>query len=183
MISGFRAGVIVAVLGLASMAPFPDATTANDTIDMTTTGSITPVANTAAEAPKGSAAFRKALDVLADGKAGDAYELARALPNDTERRTVQWAAIYFHDGDIDYQSVQRFAADAPAFASASVYQTRIEQSLVKAEPVDANRHRDAGRGDAQHHRCAGDAGRGLSCGRAERARNEPWRAASGSTIS
>jgi soluble lytic murein transglycosylase len=103
---------------------------------MTTTGSIhaegAVVANT-----QGSPEFRAALVVLADDKAADAYALARTLPSDTERRTVQWAAIFFHGGDIDYSSIARFAADAPGFASAADYKTRLEQSLTKAKPADA----------------------------------------------
>jgi soluble lytic murein transglycosylase len=137
MIGSLRAGLVVAVLGLASFAPFPDATTANDTIDTATTGSIDAVASPVAADARGSAAFRAALAVLADGKATEAYEAARRLPNDAERRAVQWAAIYFNEGEIDYQSIERFAADAPEFASASIYRTRIEQSLAKTQPTTA----------------------------------------------
>lgn len=135
MNTGLRASVFAAVLGLASIAPFTHAIT-NDAIDMTTTGAIGP-AGTAAPNVIGSSEFRAALQVLASGKASDAYGLARALPSDTERRAVQWAAIYFHSGDIDYSSIVRFAADAPGYASAAVYKTRLEQSLSKAEPGEA----------------------------------------------
>lgn len=137
MIGSFRAGLVVAVLGLASFAPFPHATTANDTIDMTTTGAIGAPASTAVADPKGSMEFRRVLDLLADGDAAEAYQQARGLPNDVERRTVQWASIYFNAGKVDYQSVARFAADAPGFSSASVYRTRLEQSLLEAEPANA----------------------------------------------
>jgi soluble lytic murein transglycosylase len=54
------------------------------------------------------------------------------LPSDLERRTAQWAAIYFGAGDVDYDSVARFVADAPSFASPSVFKTRLEQSLIKS---------------------------------------------------
>ena len=40
-----------------------------------------------------------------------------ALPDDVERRALQWAAIYYGGGAIDYDAVQRFVADAPDFAA------------------------------------------------------------------
>lgn len=131
----FRAGLIAAVLGLLNFAPFSPAT-ANDTVDPVTTGSVqagasAPVAEVDA---RGSAAFRAALDVLVGGDPVAAYAQARGLDNATERRAIQWAAIYFNAGKIDADSIRRFAADAPDFASAGVYRTRIEQSLAKAEP-------------------------------------------------
>src|SRR4051812_49403614 len=93
-----RASVFAAVLGLLSIAPLTHAVT-DAPIDMTTTGSI---GNGGVVVPpaKGSAEFQAALSTLADGKAADAYALARALPDATERRAVQWASIYFHSGDI-----------------------------------------------------------------------------------
>ena len=127
----FRAGLIAAVLGLLSFAPISHAT-ANDTIDPVVTGSVEAGAAPAADA-RGSAAFRAALDVLLGGDPAAAYTQARTLPDAVERRTIQWAAIYFNAGKIDYQSVQRFAVDAPDFAAASTYRMRIEQSLTKAE--------------------------------------------------
>ena len=134
MNTGFRAGVFAAVLGLVSIAPISHAVT-NEAIDVTTTGSID--GGEAVSEAKGSVEFQAALAVLADGKPVDAYAAARALTNDTERRTVQWAAIYFHPGDVDYASVGRFAGDAPGFAEPAVYRTRLEQSLIKAEPAGA----------------------------------------------
>lgn len=129
----FRAGFVAAVLGLACFAPLAFAP-ANDIIDMTTTGSV----QTAAAAPvvdaKGSVQFRGALDVLVGGDGAAAYAQARSLTDAVERRTIQWAAIYFNDDKIDYQTVMRFAADAPEFAPASLYQTRMEEALGKAEP-------------------------------------------------
>lgn len=99
-------------------------------------------AGTAAPAPatddKGSAAFQKALDVLDGGDAQAAYNLAMGLPSDLERRTVQWAAIYYGSGAVDYHNVERFAHDAPDFASESLFRSRIEQSLVNANPSDAD---------------------------------------------
>jgi len=135
MIGSFRAGLIAAVLGLASFAPLPQAIVANDTIDTTVTGAISAAPVAPVGDARGSAAFRAALALLADDKPVEAYAAARALPNATERRAVQWAAIYFNEGKIDYESVTRFAADAPDFASTTLYRTRIEQSLIKAAPA------------------------------------------------
>ncbi|HTM79106.1 MAG TPA: hypothetical protein VL133_15950, partial [Devosia sp.] len=135
MNTGLRASVFAAVLGLASIAPISHPST-NDAIDLTTTGSIGRDGQAVIEA-QGSVGFRAALAVLADGKAKEAYAAARALGNTAERRAVQWAAVYFHPGDIDYGSVARFAADAPAFAAPAIYQTRLEQALTKAAPDGA----------------------------------------------
>jgi len=138
MSGGFRAGLVVAVLGLAGVFPIHRLTTANDTIDMTTTGAIgAPASVSAATDPKGSLSFRRVLDLLADDKAAEAYEEAKSLPNAVERRAIQWAAIYFHADDIDYRSIARFAEDAPGFAATGTYRTRFEQALLKAEPADA----------------------------------------------
>lgn len=126
------AGLIAAVSGLLSFAPISHAT-ANDTIDPIVTGSVETDAVPAQDS-RGSAAFRAALETLLGGDPAAAYAQARALPDAVERRTIQWAAIYFNAGKIDYQSVQSFAADAPDFAAPTVYHTRIEQSLAKAEP-------------------------------------------------
>ncbi|KQX43029.1 hypothetical protein ASD04_03525 [Devosia sp. Root436] len=133
----FSAGLIAAVLGLASFAPLFLAK-ANDGIDRTITGSVRVDAGTPAGDARGSAAFRAALDVLLGGDPVAAYAQARRLPDDVERRTIQWAAIYFNAGKIDYPSIQSFAADAPDFAPASIYRTRIEQSLARAEPGAAD---------------------------------------------
>ena len=130
------AGLAAVVLGLASLSLTPHET-ANETIDTVTTGAL-PAASTApapasVEQEQGSEAFRAALALLAEGNAAEAYAEAEALP-DVERRTIRWAAIYFHPGVIDPAAVAAFADEAPDFAASSVYRTRIEQSLAKAEP-------------------------------------------------
>lgn len=129
----FRAGIIAAVLGLASLAPLSHAT-ANETIDAITTGALSAATGVPAAEAKGSAAFREALALLIAGDAAAAFAQAASLDDDVERRTVQWAAIHFHAGKIDADAIAGFAADAPDFASASFYRTRIEQSLVAAKP-------------------------------------------------
>lgn len=85
------------------------------------------------EAPKGSAAFVAALEVLDGGDPARAYELAKGLADDAERRAVQWAAIRFGEGKVDYQSVIRFSADAPDFAHGDMFKTRLEQALMRAD--------------------------------------------------
>ncbi|WP_332701741.1 lytic transglycosylase domain-containing protein [Devosia sp.] len=132
MTQRFRAGFIAAVLGLASFAPLFHAI-ANDAIDTVTTGSVPSGTSASVADLKGSAAFRDALAVLIEGDPVAAYSEAAALDNDIERRTIQWAAIYFHAGEIDYRAIERFVADAPGFAAPSIYRTRVEQSLGKAE--------------------------------------------------
>jgi soluble lytic murein transglycosylase len=82
---------------------------------------------------KGSAAFIAALDVLDDGDPARAYELAKSLDDDAERRAVQWAAIRFGDGKVDYEAVIRFSADAPDFARSDMFRTRLEQALMRAD--------------------------------------------------
>lgn len=132
---GFRAGLIAAALGVLSTAPVTDVIVANDVVDPVVTGSIGDGSVTPTPDTKGSTGFRAALDLLSEDPAG-AYQAARALPDAVERRAVQWAAIYFNPGKIDYHTVQRFAADAPDFASSTIYRTRIEQALIKEEPGD-----------------------------------------------
>ncbi|MEO8883823.1 MAG: lytic transglycosylase domain-containing protein [Devosia sp.] len=127
----------MALFAGASVVALPLAARASEAVDPITTGSIDPSAAIAA-APQGSAAFRKALAVLAGGDQAAAYQLATALPNDLERRTIEWAAIYYGNGIIDFHAVERFAADAPDFASDALYKTRLEQSLVTANPSGAD---------------------------------------------
>lgn len=126
-----RAGVVAAVLGLASLAPLSPAIT-NETVDLVTTGSVPASTGTPLAETRGSAEFQAALDLLGADPAA-AFAQAGKLGSDVERRTVQWAAIYFNSGKIDYTAIAAFAADAPDYAPAILYQTRIEQSLAKTE--------------------------------------------------
>jgi peptidoglycan lytic transglycosylase len=97
-----------------------------------------PDAAPAETSDRGSAAFQKALGVLVGGDDAGAYTLATSLPNDLERRTIEWAAIYYGRGAIDYHAVARFAADAPNFGTDGLFRSRIEQSLINASPSDAD---------------------------------------------
>ena len=126
--------VITAGLGVV----YPSAGRASEAIDPVTTGSIGGAAVAIAPQPQGSAAFKKALAALVANDQTGAYALASAIPNDLERRTIQWAAIYYGNGAIDYRSVERFAQDAPEFASDALYRSRLEQSLVSSSPSDAD---------------------------------------------
>src|SRR6185312_10714638 len=72
------------------------------------------------------------------GDAAGAYALAAALPSELERRTLEWAAIYYGHGAIDYHAVSRFAAEAPDFGSDGLFRSRIEQALTGANPGDAD---------------------------------------------
>ena len=65
-------------------------------LDDIVTGSISDADELGLVQPKasgGSAGFLSALDLIKDKKYADAYEKARGLANDVERRTIQWAAI------------------------------------------------------------------------------------------
>ncbi|SFC75437.1 lytic transglycosylase domain-containing protein [Devosia psychrophila] len=136
MQQGFRAGVIAAVLGLASFAPL-FLVTANEAIDGMTTGSIPASVAVPAVNAKGSAEFQATLKVLTDGAAGAAFAQAESLTDVVERQAIQWAAIQFNSGKIGYRAIADFAADAPEFAPESLYRTRIEQSLLDADTTGA----------------------------------------------
>ena len=128
--AGLALGLLAATGGIAPGL-------ASESIDPTITGSINPSA-TIATSDKGSAAFRYALATLVGGDQVNAYAEASSLPDPLERRTIQWAAIYYGNGKIDYHAVERFAADAPDFASDALYDSRLEQSLVTSNPSDAD---------------------------------------------
>lgn len=87
---------------------------------------------TIAEPAPGSPAFRGVLEVLESGEHERAFELARALSDDAERHAIQWAAIRDGQGRIGYEAVIRFSAEAPEFAQGTVFKTRLEQALLRA---------------------------------------------------
>ncbi|HTJ58372.1 MAG TPA: transglycosylase SLT domain-containing protein [Devosiaceae bacterium] len=123
---------------VASGAPTFSGASASEAIDPIVTGSIDRSATAIPSMPQGSQGFRKALALVVKGDEAGAYSLASGLSNDLERRTIQWAAIYYGNGIIDYHAVDRFAADAPEFATEALCKTRLEQSLVTANPSDAD---------------------------------------------
>ncbi len=143
---GRRAGLLTAAaVALASLGLVPVFAPAVATdgvqqsaaasVDQVVTGSVSKAVEAAPAV--GSAAFKAALTRVASGDYAEAYDAAKALPSDLERRTVQWAAIYFGGGKVDYASVLRFSTDAPAFTSTDIFKTRLEQALTKAEPDHA----------------------------------------------
>ena len=103
---------------------------------MAETGDITGStnANGAVSTPVYSPQFADALSLIENGKYADAYQLARGFVSTPERRAIQWAAIYYGKGEIDFDSVKRFEADAPDMATQTLYRTRIEQSIIKLDP-------------------------------------------------
>jgi soluble lytic murein transglycosylase len=138
---GLAAGFLAVSMVVAAPLPTvlsrandkPGAVVATASVDPVTTGSIDSAA-AAVELPSGaSAQFRSALELLASGDQAGAYELARSIADATERRTIQWAAIYYGNGEVPSASVQSFTADAPAFAATSVFKTRLEQALIKQQ--------------------------------------------------
>lgn len=108
-----------------------------DIVDPFTTGAIAPkIAKPEVPATTASAEFRAALQLLAEGDRAAAYDVAKTLADAAERHAIQWAAIYFGDGDIGSASVKAFAKAAPDFDTAGVFKTRIEQSLLRADVGD-----------------------------------------------
>lgn len=130
---GLLAGAFAASLTIAAplpaSAPAVVRVAANEAIDQIITGAIAPTPATPAKgvAPQ----FLSALELLAGGDQAAAYELARSIPDDTQRRAIQWAAIYYGNGAVPSASVERFKADAPDFAASGVFKTRLEQALIK----------------------------------------------------
>lgn len=129
-------GILTLTLGAGGFAVYP-LVSATEPVDTVVTGSVRSTAPIAKKDEKGSAAFRAALGELADGNAIEAFKAAAALPNAVERRTIQWAAIYFNAGKIDYNAAAALAEEAPEFAASSTFQTRLEQSLTRAKLTDA----------------------------------------------
>ncbi len=112
---------VMASMGMAPVRPMPSSVPAAAKAD-----------------PKGSAAFQETLAALADGDASTAFTRAKGLPNLAERRALQWAAIYFHRGDVGFSDIAEFAATAPAFAGGNVFKSRVEQALLAQRPKDAD---------------------------------------------
>jgi soluble lytic murein transglycosylase len=129
-LAGFLVGIIAVAWNVYD-TPSPVAA-APDAIDDIITGSIDP-ATLVPEDGSGSAGFRKGLDVLSGGKPAQAYALAAVLPDPLERRTLEWAAINFGNGNIPYQDVLDFSREAPGFAGTATFKTRLEQALIKAD--------------------------------------------------
>lgn len=102
-------------------------------VDPMTTSSTGGAGSVIMQGATGSQRFQNALAALRDRNYAQAYSAARGLSNDVERRAIQWAAIYFGKDEIDHNTILRFQADAPHFASTSTYKTRLEQSLLKRD--------------------------------------------------
>ncbi|MBK8083109.1 MAG: transglycosylase SLT domain-containing protein [Devosia sp.] len=127
---GLFAGIVVAALTISALVA-GNFVRANDAVDTVVTGAIS--APVSVPRDGASVGFRQALSVLADGRQAEAYELARSLPDDVERRSLQWAAIYYGNGTVPSASVARFTADAPDYASGTVFRTRLEQALARED--------------------------------------------------
>ncbi len=121
--------VIAALVAAAMLTAAHSPLRANDAIDQIITGSVGSPALPPADTV--SVGFGAALKLVVAKDYAGAYQAARALPDDTERRTIQWAAIYYGNGDVPSDAVERFSADAPDFARSGVFKTRLEQALIK----------------------------------------------------
>ncbi|HQZ11452.1 MAG TPA: lytic transglycosylase domain-containing protein [Devosia sp.] len=80
----------------------------------------------------GSEQFQQALALLETDPVG-AFERAATLNSAVEKRTIEWAAIYYGSGKVNYRDVLAFAAAAPAFADTSIFRTRLEQAVLRAD--------------------------------------------------
>lgn len=124
------------LLSRANDPPVP----ATSAVDPVTTASVDkvskpPVQVVVPQLPGPSSGFEAALALLADGDRPGAFEAARALSDPVERRALQWAAIYFGNGEIPARSVMDYASDAPEFVVEDVFKTRIEEALVREKPA------------------------------------------------
>ena len=79
-------------------------------------------------------AVKAALDLISSGDRAEAFEAAAALSDPVQRRAVQWAAIYYGGGEVSYESVLAFSAEAPEFARGSLFKTRLEQAVTREKP-------------------------------------------------
>lgn len=79
-------------------------------------------------------AVKAALDLVSSGDRAGAFAAAEALSDPVQRRAVQWAAIYYGNGDVPYESVLAFGAEAPEFARGSLFKTRLEQAVTREKP-------------------------------------------------
>jgi hypothetical protein len=115
--------------------------------DAVITGSIAPAvqANLAAYVPvkvtmspmplalpephAGSDAFQQALALVETDPAA-AFALAAKLDLSAEKRTIEWAAdlLRRRQGALSPRWLELYAAEAPAFADADVFRTRLEQA-------------------------------------------------------
>jgi soluble lytic murein transglycosylase len=121
----FATAIGAALIGSA----LPGPALATESIDTIVTGSIDPAATTAPR--PASVEFAKALKLFDAEDYAGAYELARSIADDTQRRTIQWLAIYYGNGAVSSDAVLRYEADAPKFVSADVFKTRLEQALIR----------------------------------------------------
>jgi soluble lytic murein transglycosylase len=138
------------IAGVARPAPVLEATApeaavqvAEASIDEIITGALSDVAEPGLgqvmpALVSGSGGFVDALTLLRDKKYADAYVAAAMLDNEVERRTLQWASIYYGGGAVDAGAVKAFETDAPDFADPALFKTRLEQALMKSNAGDAD---------------------------------------------
>ena len=129
--------------GTTPAAPAPTVQLAVAEIDDTVTGAIGTapqlgVTQTVPVPLSGSTGFVDALALIKDKQYADAYAAGATLPSAIERRTIQWAAIYYGGGAVAPDAVRRFEEDAPDFVSTGVFKTRLEQARIKSRATPAD---------------------------------------------
>lgn len=130
----------IATPAVAVAAPMPATVAVEATVlAAAKTGAIAPKWVTLPDLsiPTADRAMKAALDLVADGDQAGAFEQAKTLADPMQRRAVQWAAIYYGNGEVPSASVLDFTADAPAFATGSVFRTRLEQAVTREKPDGA----------------------------------------------
>jgi soluble lytic murein transglycosylase len=130
-------GGIAPIPAIRSIAP-PPAAPAEPAAAIAPVASVEELTVEELAEPKGSDAFRAALELIADGEEVDAFAAAKDLDDDLERRTIEWAAYYFGGDDLPYAAIEAFKTDAPLFATDEIYQARLEAALVGADPPAAD---------------------------------------------
>jgi soluble lytic murein transglycosylase len=113
----------------------PVALPAQPAIDPIVTASVPAATEPKRSEIKASAAFREALAALDEDKIAEAFELAQELDDEVERRTIEWAAIYYHSEAIDYRSIKDFVTEAPEFARNGILEGRLELALARSQPM------------------------------------------------
>lgn len=127
---GVAAGLFALAVAI-TLATLP-VTASNQPVEPFATRTL-PVAPIPAIDPRpGSVEFRLGLQELGTGDAAGAFALAAGFGDKAEKHAIQWAAIYYGNGSVPYASVLSFRDDAPGFVSPDIFETRVEQSLMRS---------------------------------------------------
>lgn len=102
-------------------------------IDALITGSVALMPGASADRTA-SGGFARAAEALAAKDYSEAFQRAAGLPSKAERLAIQWTALYFGGADLGRPAVASFFADTDGFPVSTVFQTRLEQALLREKP-------------------------------------------------